>query len=161
MADYVAWGSGNPDITVAQLLSNSSGLPGLIEGGEIPDYACQFLVAGDIEDCAATIFNTPHDDAGVVLPDTMFRYGGAQWQVAGGVAEAVSGKSWEQLVDEIYVEPCELEILGYNNHFTQFVPGGLTIRTTSTEIPARCRPPRTPAWKAVPTRPPGTTRGCC
>jgi CubicO group peptidase (beta-lactamase class C family) len=49
----------------------------------------------------------------------MFIYGGAQWQVAGGVAEMVSGKSWADLIREIYVEPCGLEATAYNNQFSQ------------------------------------------
>ena len=52
-------------------------------------------------------------------PDTVFRYGGGQWQVSGGVAEIVTGKSWETLVRETLIEPCGLEGFGYNNHFTQ------------------------------------------
>ena len=54
-----------------------------------------------------------------MAPDTQFRYGGAQWQIAGAVAEIASGKPWAQLIDEIYGQPCGLETLRYNNHFTQ------------------------------------------
>lgn len=57
-------------------------------------------------------------------PDTEFRYGGGQWQVAGAVAEAASGRSWAELVHDVYVEPCGLDSLGFNNHFTRFRPGG-------------------------------------
>ena len=72
----------------------------------------------------ASIFATPDDDGDIAAPDTEFRYGGAQWQVAGAVAEVASGKSWAQLIDEIYVQPCGLETLAYNNHFTQLgTPG--------------------------------------
>ena len=52
-------------------------------------------------------------------PDTQFRYGGAQWQIAGGVAQAASGRSWEQLLDDVYRVPCGVESLGFNNHFLQ------------------------------------------
>ena len=48
-------------------------------------------------------------------PDSEYRYGGAQWQVAGAVAETVSGKSWNQLIDEIYVRPCGVDSLRYTN----------------------------------------------
>lgn len=128
VADVVEWGSANPDITPAQLVSNSSGLVGLVEAS-YPDYVCQFVAAGELQTCAERVFTTTQDDADVVPPDTEFRYGGAQWQVAGAVAEAASGSSWAQLVDEIYVEPCGLETLGYNNHFLQLGGGdvgGLT-----------------------------------
>jgi CubicO group peptidase (beta-lactamase class C family) len=72
-----------------------------------------------LQECAATIFTTPDDDADLAMPDTEFRYGGAQWQVAGATAEVASGKSWAQLIEEIYVEPCELETLGYTNQWAQ------------------------------------------
>lgn len=118
VADAVAWGAGNPDITPAQLLSNSSGLVGLSDIGFAP-YLCQFSPTGTLQECAESIFTTSDDDDLVIPPDTDFRYGGGQWQVAGGVAEAVSGKSWAVLIDEIYAEPCELETLAYSNPFMQ------------------------------------------
>lgn len=118
------WGAARPDITPAQLLSNSSGLVGLGPDPGYAPYVCQFLPVGTLQDCAAQIFTTTDDADDVVPPDTEFRYGGGQWQVAGGVAEVVAGRSWAELIDEIYVEPCGLVGFGYNNHFTQFQPGG-------------------------------------
>lgn len=123
VADVVDWGSANPDITPAQLLSNSSGLPGLFPDPAFAPYLCQFLAAGTLQACAEAIFTTTADDADVVAPDTEFRYGGAQWQVAGAVAEIASGRSWDQLIREIYLEPCGLESLAYNNHFGQLAGG--------------------------------------
>jgi CubicO group peptidase (beta-lactamase class C family) len=120
VADAVDWGSGNPTITPAQLVSNSSGLVGLGPNPGYPPYVCQFLPVGTLQDCAASIFTTLDDDADVIAPDTEFRYGGAQWQVAGAVAEVVSGRSWDELIDETYVEPCGVDSLGFNNHWTQF-----------------------------------------
>jgi CubicO group peptidase (beta-lactamase class C family) len=125
VAAVAPWGSAHPDITPAQLLSNSSGLVGLLPNPGYPPYLCQYLPAGTMQDCAATIFTTPGDDADVVAPDTQFRYGGAQWQVAGAVAEIAAGKPWAELIDEIYVKPCGLETLGFNNHVTQL--GALTF----------------------------------
>ena len=126
VADVVDWGSGNPEITPAQLISNSSGLPGLnpINPMYFPHF-CMWTPDGSIQDCAATIFTTADDDADVIPPDTEFRYGGGQWQVAGAVAEAASGKSWAELVDEIFVQPCGLGVLAFNNPWMQYglVPG--------------------------------------
>jgi CubicO group peptidase (beta-lactamase class C family) len=113
------WGTGNPSITPAQLLSNSSGLVGLLPNPGYAPYLCQYMPAGTLQDCAAGIFTTPADDADIVAPDTEFRYGGAQWQVAGAVAEIASGKTWAELIDETYVRPCGLQTLGFNNHFAQ------------------------------------------
>lgn len=120
VADAVEWGSGNPTITPAQLVSNSSGLVGLGPNPVYAPYICQFLPGGTLQDCATSIFTTLDDDADVIAPDTEFRYGGAQWQVAGAVAEAVSGRSWAELIDDTYVEPCGVDSLGFNNHWSQF-----------------------------------------
>lgn len=119
VADVVDWGSGNPDVTPAQLVSNSSGLVGLVAGFAYPPYLCQFLPGVALQECASAIFTTSADDDDVIAPDTEFRYGGAQWQVAGAVAEAASGSSWAELVEQTLAEPCGLDSLGFNNHWTQ------------------------------------------
>ena len=137
VADVVGWGAGNPTITPAQLLSNSSGLVGLLPKPAYSPYVCQYLTRGALADCAASIFTTDSDDADVAPPDTEFRYGGAQWQVAGAVAEAASGRSWAQLVEDIYIEPCGVESLAFNNQWTQFgsmgfaYPGGFDADPTT------------------------------
>lgn len=118
------WGEARPDITPAQLVSNSSGLVGLGPNPAYAPYLCQFSVTGTLSECAEEIFATTADADDVVPPDTEFRYGGGQWQVAGGVAEVVSGRSWAELIDEIYVEPCGLDGFGYTNQFAQFAAGG-------------------------------------
>ncbi len=127
VADVVPWGSGNPTVTPVQLMSSSSGLVALQGGSQASvayqPYLCQFLPTGTLQACGGQIFTTPDDDADVVQPDTEYRYGGAQWQVVGAVAEAASGKSWAELVDEVYVRPCGLDVLGFNNHFAD--PGAL------------------------------------
>lgn len=113
VTDYVEWGAGESDITPAQLISNSSGLVGLGPNLLYAPYLCQWLPGAELEACGNQVFRSRADDADVIPPDTEFRYGGAQWQVAGAVAEAVSGKPWAQLIDEIYVGPCGLDSLGY------------------------------------------------
>ena len=119
-AQQAGWDSDSP-VTPAQLLSNSSGLVGLFPEPTYAPYLCQYVGAGQgsLQECGQRILTTPEDDDQTVAPDTEFRYGGGQWQVAGAVAEAVSGKSWEQLVNETFVEPCGVDSLAYNNHFTQ------------------------------------------
>lgn len=112
------WGDYKADITTAQLLSNSSGMPGLGDGALYTPYLCQFIDGGSLTACAEAIF-TADDDAESVAPDTQFRYGGAQWQLAGGIAEVASGESWEDLIDSVYAEPCGLENTGYTNHFSR------------------------------------------
>jgi CubicO group peptidase (beta-lactamase class C family) len=130
IANYVDWAEGhNPEITVAQLLSSSSGLVGLGPNPGYLPYVCQFSPAAELEECAASAWATPGDDADVVAPDTEFRYGGVQWQIAGAVAETVSGKSWSELLEETYVEPCGVESMGYSNHWTVLGSGGFAYPT--------------------------------
>lgn len=123
VADVVEWGSSNPLITPAQLLSNSSGLVSLSPNPLEAPYPCQYFADGTLQDCAESIFTTVDDDEDVIPPDTQFRYGGAQWVVAGAVAEAASGKGFADLVDEIFASPCGLDSLGFNNHITQIGTG--------------------------------------
>ncbi len=110
IASFAPWASGNPDITTAQLLSNSSGL---VPGNNEQPYPCQADAATDLVSCGEAIMSTDLDDDSVAAPDTEFRYGGGQWQVAGAVAETATGKSWDELINEIYVEPCGVTSLGY------------------------------------------------
>jgi CubicO group peptidase (beta-lactamase class C family) len=148
VADAVPWGSANPEITPAQLLSSRSGLVGLLPDPAYPPYLCQFLAQGDIEDCAETVFTTTDDDADQIPPDTEFRYGGAQWQVAGGIAEAVSGKPWAQLVEEIYVEPCGLETSATTTTSPRSRPGSSTPSRSTATCPSSRRP-TTRTWRAA------------
>jgi CubicO group peptidase (beta-lactamase class C family) len=129
VAEVVDWGAANPDIIPAQLISNSSGLVGLLPNPAYAPYLCQYIPTGTLQSCGEAIFTTAADDADIVSPDVEFRYGGAQWQVAGAVAEVASGKSWGELIDEIYVQPCGLDVLAYNNPFTQIGSAGLAYPT--------------------------------
>lgn len=123
IAELVSWADGNPDITLAQMVSNSSGLPGLFPDVAFAPYLCQFI-GTEIEACAAEALSGPDDDAAIVPPDTEFRYGGVQWQVAGAVAETVTGKTWAELLNETYVQPCGVASMGYNNHWATLGGGG-------------------------------------
>lgn len=115
IAKYVsAWGTRDPDVTVAQLISGSSGLVGIIDNLAYAPYACQGDPTTTLATCATTVY-TADDTADRKEPDTEFHYGGAAWQVAGGVAEVVSGKSWADLVKETYADPCGVPRIGFTN----------------------------------------------
>ena len=117
ISDVIDYAGVLGNITAAQLLSNSSGLVGL----EINYlYLCNFSSSGTIQQCAKSILTNAATDPRTIGPDTEFRYGGPQWQVAGAIAEAASGKSWHELVNDIYAEPCGMEHFGYSNPFDQF-----------------------------------------
>ena len=108
------WGERPMDVTVAQLLSNSSGMVGLLDDPIYGPYLCQSFPFAALSSCARRIYNA-NDSGDIVPPDTEFRYGSGQWQLAGGIAETVSGRSWAELINETYVEPCGLDVLGYTN----------------------------------------------
>ena len=120
-----AWGgTGKPELEVAQLLSNSSGLVGLVDNPLYLPYRCQYQSAGTLADCAKSIY-TANDSADRRPPDTSFHYGGGQWQLAGGVAETVGGKGWADLVAETYTAPCDLGgAFGYTNQFAMAAQAG-------------------------------------
>lgn len=119
----LGWGNVLRGATPAQLLSNSSGLPALSALDTAPFFgytfgnACPLNSSRSLLECGRTIAQNTLDEWFQVDPDTEFRYGGPQWHVAGAIAEQVSGKSWAQLIDEIFVQPCGLGTLGYTTLF--------------------------------------------
>jgi CubicO group peptidase (beta-lactamase class C family) len=125
VGDYLGdWGDApSSQITIAQMISNSSGMPSLSEvssaaqDSKSPYYSnlCQYNDAGSLEACGKLLYATTPPRK----PDTMFAYGGSQWQLAGAVAEKVSGKHWADLIDETYVQPCQVPSLGYTNHYAK------------------------------------------
>lgn len=133
------WGErDHHDPTLAQILSNSSGMVGLLASPSHPPYLCMISNLTTLGDCGRSIY-TSRDERVTIDPDTEYRYGGAAWQLAGAIAEHVSGKTWNTLIDEIYVQPCELGGLTFGNPFTEFTanlfssrdqaypPGGLAL----------------------------------
>jgi len=118
IGDYVSpWGAGKPELTVAQLVSGSSGLVGVIDKVLYAPYACQASDSVTLANCAKTIY-AADDAADRKPPDTEFHYGGGAWQLAGAVAEVVSGKPWAELVQETYAS-CDVPNLGYRNPLLQ------------------------------------------
>jgi CubicO group peptidase (beta-lactamase class C family) len=111
-----------PDLEVAQLVSNSSGLVSLTDNPTYGPYICQYVDTGTLSDCARTIY-TADDAADKQPPDSSFHYGGGPWQLAGGVAEAASGESWSELIRETYVDTCGATSFGYGNQFSQALAG--------------------------------------
>lgn len=130
MENYLEGTPAYPGVTVEHALSNTSGIPGLTTLFEIffqhPEeilsvmpHICQYQDSVDFEVCNASLYQTrlnlsTFEDS---TPGENFAYGGAQWQLAGQVATAVTGKSWQQLVSDILVQPCELQVFEYGNMF--------------------------------------------
>jgi CubicO group peptidase (beta-lactamase class C family) len=114
--NYLPWEGVYGDRTIVHLLSNTSGIPGLVSlvlGGPDGPHSCQLDTDTLLELCAEIIYST--ELTGTLPPETKFDYGGSQWQLAGGVAEQVSNKSWRQAFDEYIAEPCRLEVFQYGN----------------------------------------------
>jgi CubicO group peptidase (beta-lactamase class C family) len=118
-----AWGTGKPELEVAQLVSNSSGLVSLTDNPVYLPYICQYVESGSLTDCAKSIY-TANDAADRKPPDSSFHYGGGPWQLAGGIAEFVSGKKWSELVKETYVDPCGAPSIGYTNQYQRAASAG-------------------------------------
>ncbi|ASD26239.1 serine hydrolase domain-containing protein [Brevundimonas diminuta] len=90
---------GADDITLRQLLSYTAGQGGLTEFADLrlsPDIS--------LREAARQIAAQPRRDA----PGSVFRYGGPSFQIAGALAETVTGRSWGDLFDERLARPLGL-----------------------------------------------------
>ena len=103
------------DRTPSQLVSNTSGIPGLRQLALYGPHLCQFSFdeAIGFEACGEVLLGVP-------LPDShdagsIFDYGGSQWQLAGVTASVAANATWNQLVDQYLGEPCDLEVFTFGN----------------------------------------------
>ena len=115
IADYLSWdGVYYGDRTTQQLLSNTSGIPGLASSLSYPEpHQCIFEPDTQLETCGEAIYTNLVP--GTSPPGVSFAYGGAQWQLAGAVAEQVSNSSWGQAFDNYIAQPCDLEVFQFGN----------------------------------------------
>lgn len=88
-------------ITVRQLFSHTSGLPGDAASVENP------LIG--MRDAARRAAELPLE----AEPGKRFKYGGVSMQVAAAIAEQVSDKSWRDLFTEKIGDPCEMHHTRY------------------------------------------------
>ena len=86
-------------ITIRQLFSHTSGFPGDSPQGYENSGLLNLAQAVDAMAVYTKLINPP---------GTTFYYGGLGMQIAGRVAEVVSGKSWQALFDEKIGTPCGL-----------------------------------------------------
>ncbi len=110
---YLPWNGVYGDRTTTELVSHTSGIPGLEGIGDYGPHMCQFLSTVTLEDCAKILYTV--EVPGTVPPGTRFSYGGSQWQLAGAVAEHVSNSTWAQAFDQYVAGPCDLEVFEYGN----------------------------------------------
>lgn len=107
------------DITVRQLFSHTSGLPG-------DDVGCLSNQSIRLAECVEQIARVPL----IAAPGTAFAYGGNSMQVGGRVAEIVSGKLWDDLFQERIAHPLGLQSSDYALQST--APG--YVRVTNPRI---------------------------
>ena len=125
VSTYLAYDGPYTDRTVEQMVSNTSGIPGLrLLGGygsttgptlEDFNHLCQFSAQAifEFEACGQTLVQNE-------LPTTqgagsVYDYGGSQWQIAGVTASTVANATWNQLVDQYLGTPCGLEVFTFGN----------------------------------------------
>ena len=103
------------DRTPTQLVSNTSGIPGLSLLALYGTHLCQFSFDPGVifEACGQTLFTT--ELIGTVQSGKAFSYGGSQWQLAGVAASVAANKTWNQLIDEYLSSPCDLEVFTFGN----------------------------------------------
>lgn len=94
---FTQYGTGKP--TIRQLFSHSSGFP----GSETEDYLTSRTMT--LEEVANTIAQTENFD---YEPGKGFAYGGISMQIAGRIAEVVTGKSWNEAFREYLADPLGL-----------------------------------------------------
>ena len=144
VSTYLAYDGPYADRTVEQMVSNTSGIPGLrllagygsSTGPTIEDFnhLCQFSAQAffNFEACGQTLVQNE-------LPTTqpagsVYDYGGSQWQIAGVTASTVANATWNQLVDQYLITPCGLEVFTFGNPWespTSFTGSVDTLAGTS------------------------------
>ncbi|MFB8787458.1 MAG: serine hydrolase domain-containing protein [Potamolinea sp.] len=99
-------------ITLRQLLSHTSGLPG--------NHRCLASDSMTLAECVDQIsrVNLQSD------PGTEFRYGGVSFQVAGRIAEVASRKSWNTLFEEKIKNPLNMTNTSYGQTQNPRIAGG-------------------------------------
>ena len=127
VSTYLPYDGVYADRSVEQMISNTSGIPGLRlialygspVGPTLDDYnhLCQFgsQPLFDFEACGQTLVENE-------LPNSRpagrrFDYGGSQWQIAGVTAAAAANSTWNQLVGRYLGEPCGLDVFTFGNPF--------------------------------------------
>ena len=103
------------DRTPAQLVSNTSGIPGLRQLGLYGPHLCQFSFEESIEfeACGQILLSVPLPDSHAA--GSISDYGGSQWQLAGVTAAVSANATWNQLVDQYLATPCGLEVFTFGN----------------------------------------------
>jgi CubicO group peptidase (beta-lactamase class C family) len=101
-------------ITLAQLFSHTSGLPG-------EETGCVSNALTTLQACAGQILAGPLHHA----PGTAFAYGSLSMHVAGAMAERATGESWDRLFQREVAQPLGLTATDFG--FMSSAPGLVTV----------------------------------
>jgi CubicO group peptidase (beta-lactamase class C family) len=99
-------------VTLAQLLSHTAGLPALTDGKDLPEFMEAIRGAGDVrgERAAASRHYLAMPPASKIGD---FAYSNLGYVIAGAIAEARTGKSWEDLVRQEVFAPLGITHAGF------------------------------------------------
>jgi CubicO group peptidase (beta-lactamase class C family) len=111
VAEYLDWGDYRPGVTLGNILSMMSGIPGISGSASWP-FPCRDDPSTTLQDCAKEVLQ---DETRSISPGEEFRYSGPAWQIPGAVAEIVTGRSWAELVQQKLAWPCGLTTTGFWN----------------------------------------------
>ncbi|WP_143306571.1 serine hydrolase domain-containing protein [Chitinophaga vietnamensis] len=110
---FTSYHKGN--ITIAQLMSHTSGFPGNSSQGYESDPLLTLSLAADLIAKNVALINPP---------GTAFYYGGVSMQVAGRICEVATGKSWGALAAEKIFTPCGMTNTDYGLSANPLIAGG-------------------------------------
>jgi CubicO group peptidase (beta-lactamase class C family) len=110
------FGGEKAQITIRQCLSHTSGLPGQHDSLPVPWKDNGLSLSEAVDQIAQTPL--------VAKPGSKFLYGGTSYQVAGRVAEVVTGQSWAQLFQERIAGPLEMTSFTYGESANPRLGGG-------------------------------------
>jgi CubicO group peptidase (beta-lactamase class C family) len=100
------------NVTVMQLLSHTAGLPALTDDKDLPEFLAVIQTAKGVSAQRVAIARyyltkSPASKSGD------FAYSNVGFIIAGAIAEAHTGKTWEQLIRELVFEPLGITAAGF------------------------------------------------
>ena len=138
------------DRTITQMVSNTSGIPGLqalADYGnpfgqtlETLNHLCTFAAteAVEFEACGKQLLT--NELANSQPAGDSFDYGGSQWQAAGVTASIAANSTWNQLVDQYLGVPCGLEVFTFGNPWQELNFGETSFNGTVESLPGQHNP---------------------
>ena len=138
------------DRTITQMVSNTSGIPGLQALGdygnpfgqtlESINHLCTFAAteAVEFEACGKQLLT--NELANSQPAGDSFDYGGSQWQAAGVTASIAANSTWNQLVDQYLGVPCGLEVFTFGNPWQELNFGETSFNGTVESLPGQHNP---------------------